>query len=146
MTRTITLVFDGGSRGNPGEGYGSYLLDFGGGNSLRSGRSSRLAPSQVVRLRLGDRMTNNEAEYDTLIAALEALLAELQRAGEKPQSFALEVRGDSQLVMRQLAGEWRTHEPRLAQRRDKARRLLSRFARYQLVHQPRAASLALLGH
>lgn len=141
MTRRITLVFDGGSRGNPGEGYGSYLLNFGDGPNLGPGKASR-----VARLRLGDRMTNNEAEYDTLIAALESLLADLQQAGENPQDFALEVRGDSQLVMRQIKGEWRAHEPRLAQRRDRVRRLLSRFACYKLVHQPRAASLALLGH
>ena len=57
----IGIIFDGGSKGNPGQGYGSYTLRWPG------------AQQQIVRLRFGDRVTNNEAEYDTLIAALEAV-------------------------------------------------------------------------
>ncbi|MCA1724786.1 MAG: hypothetical protein LC748_11165 [Thermomicrobia bacterium] len=45
-----TIIFDGGARGNPGEGYGSY--------ELRTGTHR-----EIVRLTFGNNVTNNEAEY-----------------------------------------------------------------------------------
>ncbi len=51
----VRVVFDGGSKGNPGAGYGSYALQWPG-----------QAQPEIVRLEFSGRMTNNEAEYDTL--------------------------------------------------------------------------------
>jgi ribonuclease HI len=131
----IVLTFDGGSRGNPGWGYGSYAIQ----------RVSDGA-QRLERLDLGDGYTNNEAEYDTLIAALQDLIRRLEAAGRDPGEFALEVRGDSALVMNQLEGTWQAKEPRMKQRRDQCRRLLGRFGAVKLTAQPRKESVRVLGH
>ncbi len=130
----IRIVFDGGSRGNPGQGYGSYALEWPG------------YPRQVVQLQFGEQVTNNEAEYDTLIAALEAVLKRLQENKADPASARLEVWGDSQLVINQILGEWKCDEPRLQVRRDRARALLARFGDVRLQHHGREHSVAILGH
>jgi ribonuclease HI len=89
-------VVDGGSRGNgaANEGYGSYVL------STRDGRK------ETFRLALGT-ATNNEAEYQTLIAALEELVGRIQRAGKSPSDYGLLVHTDSQLMVGQLTQGWK---------------------------------------
>lgn len=128
------IVFDGGSEGNPGFGYGSYAV------------IARDERRRVRRLDFGDGMTNNEAEYDTLIAALEDVSERVEAAGKRPADFAIEVRGDSRLVLRQVRGEWKARDERMRQRRDVVRSLLSRFGGYRLVEQPREESVKVLGH
>ncbi|QTX32686.1 ribonuclease HI family protein [Aminithiophilus ramosus] len=93
--------FDGASRGNPGPaGAGAVLYDPSGREIWSAARA------------LGNR-TNNEAEYEALIL----LLAEADRRELK----SLIVRGDSQLVVRQMKGEWKIREPRLAELAGRAR-------------------------
>ena len=128
------IVFDGGSEGNPGFGYGSYAV------ITRDGRQ------RVRRLDFEDDMTNNEAEYDTLIAALEDVSERVEAAGKRPADFALEVRGDSNVVLRQVRGDWKAKDERMRRRRDIVRSLLSRFGGYRLVEQPREESVKVLGH
>lgn len=131
---TYVLVFDGGSRGNPGRSYGSFRME------RRGGPRSR-----PVRLDFGSG-TNNQAEYQALIAGLHALLDHLRADGVVSQQVQLEVRGDSLLVLRQVEGVWKTKEPRLRPLRDEAAELLGRFGRVELRHQPRRRSVAILGH
>jgi len=100
----------------------------------------------VVRLDFGARMTNNEAEYDTLIAALEDLIARITQAGRNPAEFSVEVRGDSRLVINQVSGAWKARDERMRTRRDRVRELLDRFGSYELRRQPRQESVRLLGH
>jgi ribonuclease HI len=128
------VVFDGGSEGNPGFGYGSYAV------ITRDGRR------RVRRLDFEDGMTSNEAEYDTLIAALNDLSERVEAAGKRPADFSVEVRGDSNLVLRQVRGEWKAKDERMRQRRDLARSLLARFGGYRLVEQPREETVKVLGH
>lgn len=130
----IVVIFDGGSRGNPGQGYGSYALRWPG------------QPQQIVQLRFGDRVTNNEAEYDTLIAALEAILQRLQDSKALPSTAKVEIRGDSLLVINQVKGKWEAKEPRLQVRRDKVRKLLEPLGSWQLIHHAREHSVKTLGH
>lgn len=130
----IEILFDGGSKGNPGQGYGSYLLAWPG------------EKGQIVRLHFGEGVTNNEAEYDTLIAALEAVLKRLESAGAEPKSARMDIRGDSLLVINQILGEWKCNERRLQERRDRVLALLNRFRAYRLTHQPREQSVRALGH
>ena len=59
------ILFDGGSIGNPGKGYGSYALK----NSLAkvdlqpATKSKKPAQGwQITRLNFGDNTTNNEAQ------------------------------------------------------------------------------------
>jgi ribonuclease HI len=130
----IGIIFDGGSRGNPGQGYGSYALRWPG------------LPQQIVQLRFGDRVTNNEAEYDTLIAALEAVLKRLLDSGASPADGRLDIRGDSLLVVNQVTNQWECKESRLQVRRDRVRELLQRFGDWRLSHHKREKSVQVLGH
>ena len=130
----IEIIFDGGSRGNPGFGYGSYALRW-------PGRAQ-----QIVQLKFGQQVTNNEAEYDTLIASLEATLKRLRDAGADPQTARLIIRGDSLLVLNQVKGEWKCKEPRLRPRMTHVRQLLANFKEAKLIHHKRAKSVEILGH
>jgi ribonuclease HI len=129
------LIFDGGSKGNPGWGYGSYAIT-----------RTQDGAQRLERLDLGDGYTNNEAEYDTLIAALQDLIGRVEEAGREPQEFGLEIRGDSTLVIRQVQGKWQAKEPRMRARRDSCLRLLRRFGSVELKTQPREESVRVLGH
>jgi ribonuclease HI len=134
-TPDYILIFDGGSKGNPGPGYGSYAI-----TRVQDGAQ------RLERLNLGDGYTSNEAEYDTLIAALQDLLRRIEEAGRESRDFALEIRGDSALVINQLQGKWKAKEPRMRARRDQCARLLRRFGSVDLKAQPREESVRVLGH
>ncbi len=129
------IVFDGGSHGNPGPAYGSYRL-----TRLSDGKS------RVVRLSWDRDMSNNEAEYETLIAGLEGLLERITSAGRDPAEFTVEVRGDSLLVLRQVEGRWRAKDKRMRTLRDRVWESLSRFKGFRLLHQGREESVRSLGH
>jgi ribonuclease HI len=130
-----TIIFDGGSRGNPGQGYGSY--------ALRRNEDGKLRRS---RLRFGDQVTSNQAEYQALIAALEDLIATIEKARRSPGSFSVDIRGDSRLVMRQLDGSWKTKSLTLMPLRDRAEELLAQMGSVELTWQPREESVRILGH
>jgi ribonuclease HI len=130
----IVVIFDGGSRGNPGRGYGSYALRWPG------------QPEQIVQLQFGDHVTNNEAEYDTLIAALEAILKRLADLHASAQSVTINIFGDSLLVINQVTGAWDCKDARMRTRRDQARRLLAAFGHTTLTHHSRDKSVEILGH
>lgn len=128
QTRKVLLVFDGGSKGNPGLGYGSYAVKTG-------------PQTTITRLEFGNGVTNNEAEYDTLITALETLVEQ-----EDTSQITLEARGDSQLVIYQVLGKWKARDARMRARRDRVRELLRHFRSFRLVLQPREDSVRVLGH
>jgi ribonuclease HI len=128
------VIFDGGSRNNPGHGYGSFELQ-----SLGS-------PPVVHRLDFGQGVTSNEAEYRTLLAALETALAEAQAAQRDPRTLRFLAYGDSQLVVNQVAGRWGVKAANLLPLRDRARALLAAFGSSEVRWHPRARSVAALGH
>lgn len=108
------LYTDGGSRGNPGPaGYGFVLTDGSSGTLLERGGF------------IG-RATNNEAEYAGLLAGLEAAL----ESGAK----GILVRSDSELLVKQLNGQYKVKSPRLVPLCIKARRLLERFESWRVEH------------
>lgn len=129
----VGLIFDGGSRGNPGEMFGSCMIKVTG------------EPSLLIRLRMGHG-TNNEAEYLSLLSGLETVIEVLKRCKVPVGKAELEIRGDSQLVINQLSGLWKAKDARMRAYRDQARRHLRRFGCFHLLHQPRQASLRILGH
>src|ERR1041384_3830819 len=91
MEEVITLECDGGARGNPGPaGIGVVL------------RGADGTPLVTVGRYIG-RATNNVAEYRALIAGLE----EAKKLGAKK----ILVRGDSELIIRQMNGEYRVKSP-----------------------------------
>ena len=134
MKDPIQIVFDGGSRGNPGEGYGSFALDWPG------------YPREIIQLNFGDQVTNNEAEYDTLIAGLETVRERMKERQTEPGSAMLSIWGDSLLVCNQVMGKWKCKEPRLQVRLEKVRTLLNSFGESELNHHPRENSVEILGH
>jgi len=130
-----TIIFDGGSRGNPGPGYGSYAL-------VREcdGKQS------LVRLDFGRQMTNNETEYEALIDGLQGLIERIEATGRSPGDFTVEVRGDSALVIHQVEGDWKTKDDRMRALRNRVRELLTCFRGRRLVLQDREETLRVLGH
>lgn len=128
------VVFDGGSRGNPGPGYGSYALQF----------SDDLL--EVVHLEFEEEMTNNEAEYETLIRALEDLRGRLTAMGGDPRQCEATVHGDSRLVINQVTGAWKARDPRMLQRRDRVRELLGSFGSVTFEERTRGEIEEVLGH
>jgi probable phosphoglycerate mutase len=130
-----TLIFDGGSYGNPGLGYGSYVL-------IRN----KDGKQRVERLTFGEDMTSNEAEYRALIAALEDLISTIRKAERSPRQFSLEIRGDSRLILYQVARRWKTKKLHLRPLRDKVEELLEGFGSITLIWQKRDKSERILGH
>jgi ribonuclease HI len=126
-----TVVFDGGSLGNPGTGYGSYEI---------AGPEGTVAARQV---QFGNDMTNNQAEFRALIAGLEDLL---ERVGPRADMLSVAVRGDSQLVIRGLTGEWRVKHAGLQPLHRQAADLLRRFGTVDLAWHPRRESVRTFGH
>ena len=113
----VTAYADGASRGNPGPAaIGVLLLDEGGQELHRSAR------------RLG-RATNNQAEYRAAIAALEAALG--------LGATQVELRMDSELVVRQIRGRYKVRNPRLIPLHKRILDLRSRFASLTVSHVPR---------
>ena len=110
------VYFDGAARGNPGPGAVGWCLVTADG--IVAEGSERIG-----------RVTNNQAEYAALIRALEAAI---------DYDFdAVDVRGDSELVVKQVRGAWNTNDPTLRERRVRARELLDEFDRWSLAHIPR---------
>ncbi len=110
----VTVHIDGGARGNPGEaGVGVYFQD-------RSG-----APLQSIARYIG-RATNNTAEYQALLIAL----ARARDAGVKH----LRVFSDSELLVNQVNGRYRTTVPHLQQYLQEAIRLMREIGRVDVAH------------
>ena len=88
-------------------------------------------------------MTNNQAEFRAVIAALEDLL---ERVGPRAEALSVAVRGDSQLVIRGLSGEWRVKHPGLQPLHRQAGDLLRQFGNVDLAWHPRRESVRTFGH
>jgi probable phosphoglycerate mutase len=105
---------DGGSRGNPGpSGYGVVIL---GEDGTVLGELSEF---------LGMR-TNNVAEYSGLLAALEFALAK--------GHARLRVVSDSELMVKQIRGQYRVQSPDLRPLYEEANRRIARLEGFQIEH------------
>ena len=133
--RPYRLVFDGGSLGNPGRGYGSF--------QIIGPRGEVLLHERLDFAERGDAVTNNQAEYLTLIHALDRFSRTI---GERARATAVEIRGDSQLVINQLNGRWKVRNEELRPLFEQARSLLARFGHADLRWHARSNSVDLLGH
>ena len=130
-------VVDGASKGNGSAnaaGFGSYHL------ATRDGRK------QTIRLDFGRGVTNNEAEYRTLIAALKDLVNRIQRAGKQPGDYSLLVQADAQLLVGQLTQGWQVKAGNLRPLVDEADNLIRTFGRCDLIKVPRDEIVRVLGH
>ena len=117
MKETLTLQFDGGSRGNPGPAGIGVVISAEDGTSL------------VTLGRFIGRATNNVAEYRALITAME----KAKELGARK----IIIRGDSQLVIRQMLGEYRVKHPDMKVLFDEAQKLLRQFEHAKIEHNLR---------
>jgi ribonuclease HI len=121
----ITVFTDGGARGNPGPaGAGVYIVGADG------------KPLKSIAQFLG-RQTNNWAEYEAVILALEALKKLFGR--ERLRELDIELKLDSELVARQLRGEYQIKEPTLFPQYIRVHNLrVSDVPNLTITHVPRA--------
>jgi hypothetical protein len=77
--------------------------------------------------------TNNEAEYQALVAGLRHAL----RLG----CWSITVHSDSLLVVKQMKGEWKVKDHRLKKLHGEATVLAGLFAEFRLVHVYREANV-----
>ena len=107
-------MVDGASRGNPGAaGCGAVIFDENG-----------VLVKELSRY-LG-RTTNNVAEYQGLLLGLKAL----HQLGARK----IVVQSDSQLLVRQLNGEYQVRDEKLKVLFERALSLLRRFDSHRIVH------------
>lgn len=113
-----TVYFDGASRGNPGPASIAYVV----------------VDDGVVK-KHGEKIgeaTNNEAEYQALLRGLEA-------ASDLGYD-AVEAVGDSELVVRQVAGDWSVNAENLAPFHSSVREVVNGFSSFSIRHVPREAN------
>lgn len=111
-----TLYSDGGARGNPGPAGIGFVLAIETGSAIEAGEY------------IGE-TTNNQAEYQALIAGL----TRAQQEGVKELTCYL----DSELVVKQMTGEYRVKEPTLKPLHENVRGLAALFERISFAHVPR---------
>jgi ribonuclease HI len=112
------LFCDGGARGNPGPaGAGAVLLDM---------QQQVLAEGNKY---LGE-ATNNVAEYQGLLIGLDL--------AQKHKIDTLKIRLDSELIVRQITGQYKVKNPGLRPLWEKVQHALQAFARWEIAHVPRA--------
>lgn len=118
---SLSIYVDGASRGNPGPAAIGVVVKAG---------------NKVVR-EIGEfigRFTNNVAEYRALVRGLE----EAKALG----ATAVDVRSDSELLVRQLKREYKVKSPDLSPLYLEANRLLTSFPKYSVHFIPREENAA----
>lgn len=113
----VVVHIDGASRGNPGPAACAVVME------TRQG-----APLAAFSKYLGD-ATNNYAEYQALLAALEYAL--------KGHHHRIRVLTDSELLARQITGQYKVKHEALKPLHEQARRLIARLEGFSIAHVPR---------
>jgi len=117
MTNKLIIFSDGGARGNPGKAAIGVVIYDANGKKIKQ-----------ISKTIGE-TTNNQAEYQALIAGL----------GQAVDLGASEVvcNLDSELVVRQMQGQYKVREETLKDLAVQALRLTAKFKRVQFLHIPR---------
>jgi ribonuclease HI len=116
--RRLVLRTDGAARGNPGPAGAGFIVEGDDGSVIDSGWAY-----------LGKR-TNNQAEYEALICGLEALGPNLPTH--------LTVYSDSELMVRQLNGQYKVKDPDLKDRFIRVSQLLLKIGSVSVEHVSRS--------
>jgi ribonuclease HI len=118
----ITINTDGGARGNPGPAaIGVVIRDGKGKVAKEYGKT------------IGD-ATNNIAEYSAVVSALETLV---KMVGAKAKQAEVLIEADSELVVKQLKGEYKVKDPNLQKEFIKVYNLRQKFSKVDFKHIPR---------
>ncbi len=114
----ILLYVDGGARGNPGPAACAAVL-----------KTPEDGQTVLDEARYLGETTNNVAEYEGLLLGLE-LAARLKATD-------LDIRSDSELLVRQMAGQYRVKNPALKERHRRVEKALEAFEGVEIRHVPR---------
>lgn len=113
----VKIYTDGASKGNPGPSAAGILFT-----------DVEGTPLFETGVYLGE-VTNNVAEYEALIKALELVVD-----NGCPESFVF---SDSALLVNQMNGKWKVRHPHMMPLIARAQELRRRLPRFQIVHVPR---------
>jgi len=121
---TIITYTDGGARGNPGPaGVGVYITN-------KDGEVIKEAKKAIGNA------TNNFAEYYGVLLALQTLK---QLYGKKAKEMQFEMKLDSELVKKQLSGEYQIKDPGLVPMFIEIHNIqVANFPNVSFTHVPRA--------
>jgi ribonuclease HI len=119
MTQMFQITTDGGSRGNPGPAATGFTL-----------QGQGIAP--VARGRYIGTATNNVAEYTALLDALAELVLQIGTQGA--QRASVQIRTDSELVVKQVNGTYRVKDPTLKLLFMKLYEECQKFASVEVIH------------
>jgi len=117
MPDEIIAHIDGGSRGNPGPAAAAFEL------------TDRKGTRRLARAFFLGRTTNNVAEYTSLVRALEGA----RQIGVRQ----LAVFSDSELLVKQINGEYKVKSEQIRPLYQQAIRLLDQFSSWSVRHVPR---------
>jgi len=117
MTSKLNIYSDGGSRGNPGPSAIAFIVLGEDGKILKK-------YSGYVGIR-----TNNQAEYEALLSALEFAS---EQAAEEVFCYM-----DSELVVKQLNGEYKVKDPKLRTLWLKVQALKQNFKKTSFINVSR---------
>ena len=109
------IYIDGGSRGNPGPAGVGVMLQW----------DDQPDPFHEAGYFLGE-ATNNFAEYQGLIKALDRATA--------ANAKSLDIRSDSQLLVRQINGQYRVKSPNIKPLYTQAIQHLRQFENWTITH------------
>ncbi|MCX5658167.1 MAG: ribonuclease HI family protein [Planctomycetota bacterium] len=121
----LTIYFDGGARGNPGPAAAGIVI------RVDHDDPSLAKPIHEAGYFLG-RATNNVAEYSALIRSAELVIP------LKPAQVSFH--SDSELLVRQITGQYRVKSPDLLPLYEKAQALLLRLDSWHIRHVYREAN------
>jgi ribonuclease HI len=110
------ISVDGASRGNPGPAGAGFVIR----------RDGRLVEGQAQYL---GRTTNNQAEYNALVLSL--------RRAQELEVRKVVVRSDSELMVRQINGQYQVKNEGLKPLFAEARKLIRGFESFSISHVPR---------
>ena len=127
---SITIHFDGISRGNPGQaGAGAVVLI-----TENSIADKSIMTKYLIREYCGENVTNYFAEYKGLLAGLNQAksfieqlmprLTSIEYNERPPPLFQLKVYGVNNLMIQQLRGEWGWKHPKLVPLFEESQRLI----------------------
>lgn len=119
----FSIHADGGARGNPGPAGAGAVVRDGLGNIVAS-----------VSQFLGHR-TNNYAEYEAVILAFEEVM-KLVAEGKRGETDVA-VKMDSELVVKQMKGEYKVKHPTLKEQQARLAQLAGAFKSVSFTHVPR---------
>ena len=138
----VEIQFDGGCIGNPGQKYGSFKA-----------KLDDKPLAEELRIKFGHG-TNNEAEFNALMMALDITDYELERLKINPKDCDLKVITDSKIVRNRLMVKnviytkpaWIEGSKRMFSLASDCLVYMKKFARFNVEWESRESNVKMFGH